>query len=73
MKCIRSHKEVKKVIWDANSKAYDDLYSKLWTWQGEIFNLAKMSERKSRDLDHARCVKSEDQKVLGKDNGIKER
>ena len=32
-----------------------------------------MSERKSRDLDPARCVKSEDQKVWGKDNGIKER
>lgn len=32
-----------------------------------------MRERKSRDLDYVKCIKSDDQKVLAKDNDIKER
>ena len=32
-----------------------------------------MSERKSRDLDHVKCIKSDDQKVLLKGNDVKER
>lgn len=36
-----------------------------------MFKLAKMREMKSRDLDHTRCIKSDNQKVLVKDNAIK--
>ena len=45
------------------------------TREGEknIFQLAKIGERKSWDIDHVKCVKSSDQKVLLKDNDIKER
>ena len=35
--------------------------------------LVKIRERKSRDLDHVKCIKSNDQKALVKDNGNKER
>ena len=29
----------------------------------DIFKLAKMRERRNKDLDHAKCIKSDDQKV----------
>ena len=38
-----------------------------------IFKLAKMRERKGRDLDHAKCIKSNYQKALVKDNDLKKR
>lgn len=63
-----ANKEVKKIVSYAKAKAYKDLYNKLETREWEIFKLVRMRERKSRDLDHARCIKSEDQKVLVKDN-----
>ena len=57
-------KEVKKVASDAKSKAYDDLYTKLGTREGEkdIFKLARMREKKSRDLDHIGFIKSKKKK-----------
>lgn len=60
---------------EAKHKAYDDLYRKLGTREGEkdVYKLARMRERKSRDLDHVRCIKSDDQRVLVKDDEIKER
>ena len=39
----------------------------------DILKLAKIRERKSRDLDNVKRIKSNDQKVLVKDNDIKER
>ena len=35
--------------------------------------LAKLRERKNVDLDNVKCIKSDDQKVLVKDNDYKER
>ena len=32
-----------------------------------------MRERKNKDLDHVKCIKSDDYKVLVKDNDIRER
>ena len=68
-------KEAKKTVSDAKFKAYDDLYHKLGTKEGEmgIYKLAKIRDRKCRDLDHVRWIKSEDQRVLVKDEEIKER
>ena len=39
----------------------------------DICKLAKIRKRKSRDSDHVKCIKRNDQKVLLKDNDIKER
>ena len=74
-KIYKAKKEAKKVVSDAKRKAYDDLYNRLRTRDGEndIFKLAKIRERKSRDLYHVKCIKSNDQKVLVNDNDIKER
>ena len=68
-------KEAKKAVSDAKFKAYDDLYHKLGTKEGEmgVYKLARIRDRKCRDLDHVRCIKSEDQRVLVKDEEIKER
>ena len=51
------------------------LYNRLGTSEGDkdIFKLAKIGERKSKDLDHVKCIKSNDQKILVKDNDIKEK
>jgi len=45
------------------------------TKEGErnIYKLGKSRERKIRDLNQVKCIKSEDAKVLVKDEEIKER
>src|SRR4029450_8402731 len=60
------NKEVKKVVSEAKHRAYDDFYSKLGTKDGEknIYKLAKLRERKTRDFSHIKCIKSEDSRVL---------
>ena len=60
---------------EAKLKAYDDLYTRLDSKEGEkrIYKLAKIRERKSRDFNHVKCIKSEDSKVLVKDEETKER
>jgi hypothetical protein len=68
-------KEAKKVVQEAKYKAYDELYSKLGTNDGEknIYKLAKTREMKTRDLNGVKCIKDEDQRVLVKEEQIKER
>ena len=39
----------------------------------DTFKLTKRKEKKSGDLDRVKCIKSDKQKVLVKDNDIKER
>lgn len=39
----------------------------------DIFKLASTRKRKTKKLDHVRCKKSNGQKVLVRDNDIKER
>ena len=70
----KAKKESKKEISDAKFKGYDDLCNRLGTRKEEkdIFKLAKIREIKSIDLDHVKCIKSNDQKVLVKANDIKE-
>lgn len=40
--------------------------------ENDIFKLAKTRKKKSRDLFHVKCIKSNDQKVAMKDNDINE-
>jgi len=51
------------------------LYTRLGTREGEkeIYNLAKLREKKTRDCDHVKCIKSLDNKILVKDDEIKDR
>ena len=62
IKCIKKvKKEAKEVVSDAKCKACDDLYNKLGTREGEN-DIFKIREMKSRDLDHGKCIKSNDQR-----------
>ena len=68
-------KEVKKVISNAKLKAYDNLYNRLDTKEGEkdIYKLAKLREKKTKDFNHIKWVKGKDERVLIKEEEIKER
>jgi len=54
-------KIAKKAIAIAKSKAYNRLYQKLESKEGEkeIFKLARVRERRTRDLGVVRCIKDE--------------
>jgi len=68
-------KVVKKTVAVAKSMAFDKLYHRLGTKEGEkeVFRLARARARKTRDLGVVRCIKDEDSKVLYEDVEIKER
>ena len=76
---LKNYKEAKKVakraISEARSKAYENLYKRLDTKDGErdIYKLAKARERKIRDLNQMKCIKDENQNVLVNEGVIKER
>ena len=59
----------------SNTKAYDELYCKLGTKDGEknMYKLAKTMEMKTRVLNGVKCIKDGDRRVLVKEEEIKER
>ena len=77
--CRARYKEAKKVAKKAvavvKSLAYNRLYRRLETKEGEkdVFKLARARERRTRDLDVVRCIRDENGKVLCEDDEIKER
>ena len=68
-------KLAKKAVVIEKNDAYERLYQKLKTKEGEkdVFNLAKARERKTRDLGCVKCIKGEDGKVLVEEAEIKDR
>jgi len=68
-------KELKKVVQNTRTKVYKEVYEKLDTKEieNDIYRIARIRERKTRDLCIVRCVKDEDQKVLVRDEEIKKR
>ena len=44
----------------AKGKAYDDLYQRLGTKEGEkdIYRMARIRERKTRDVNQIKCIKN---------------
>ena len=68
-------KVAKRIIAAAKSRANDKLYPKLETKEGEkeVFKLARVRERRTRDLGVVRCIKDENGKVLSEGAEIKER
>ncbi|KAM1273924.1 hypothetical protein ACFX2H_023755 [Malus domestica] len=71
----RAKQEAKKAVREANLAAYDDMYKRLDTKEGEldIYKLARAREKKTRDLNEVRCIKDEDGKVLATENVVKDR
>jgi hypothetical protein len=59
----------------AKGQAYDDLYQRLGTKEGEkdIFRLVRIRERKTRDINQIKCIKDGTDQLLVKDVEIKDR
>ena len=68
-------KVAKKAVAVAKSLAYDRLYHRLGTKEGEkeVFKLARVRERRTRNLDVVKCIRDENGKVLFEDAEIKEK
>ncbi|KAM1231943.1 hypothetical protein ACFX2G_042792 [Malus domestica] len=71
----KAKQEAKKAVREAKLAAYDDMYKRLDTKEGEldIYKLARAREKKTMDLNQVRCIKDEDGKVLATENAVKDR
>ncbi|KAK1666393.1 hypothetical protein QYE76_054552 [Lolium multiflorum] len=68
-------KAAKRAVREARGRAYEDLYQRLNTKEGErdIYKMAKFRERKTRDVNEVKCIKDGDDQLLVKDEAIKRR
>ena len=65
----------KRAVSVAKGKAYDDLYQRLGTKEGEkdIYRMARIRERKTRNINQIKCIKDGTDRLLVKDDEIKGR
>jgi hypothetical protein len=68
-------KTAKRAMSEAKGRAYDDLYQRLSTKEEEkdVYKMARIRERKMRDLNQVKCIKDEMDQLLVKGQGIKQR
>jgi hypothetical protein len=68
-------KTAKWVVSEARGRMYDGLYQRLGTKEGEknIYRMAKSRKRKTRDIIQIKCIKDETERLLTKDEDIKNR
>src|SRR4051812_13006917 len=61
-------KAAKRAIGEARGRAYEDLCQWLGTKEGErdIYKMAKIRDRKMRDIGQAKCIKDKSRPTLGK-------
>ncbi|WVZ49707.1 hypothetical protein U9M48_001039 [Paspalum notatum var. saurae] len=66
-------KIAKRAVSEAKGRAYDDLYQRLSTKEGEkdIYRMARFRERKTRDLNQVKCIKDARDQLLMKEEDIK--
>jgi hydrogenase maturation factor HypF (carbamoyltransferase family) len=64
----------KQAVSVAKSQAYDDLYQRLGTKEGEkdIYRMARIRERKTRDINQIKCIKDGTDRLMVKDEEIKD-
>jgi hypothetical protein len=65
----------KRAVSVAKGQAYDGLYQRLGTKEGEkdIYRMARIRERKTRDINQIKCIKDGTDRLLAKDEEIKDR
>jgi hypothetical protein len=58
---------------EARGQAYTELYRKLDTKKSEndVYKMAKLRERKTRDFNQVKCINDESDRLLVKDEEIK--
>jgi hypothetical protein len=68
-------KTVKRAVSEVRGRMYDRLYQWLGTKEGEkgIYRMAKSRERKTRDIIQVKCIKDKTERLLTKDEDIKNR
>ncbi|KAM3386548.1 hypothetical protein ACQJBY_009864 [Aegilops geniculata] len=68
-------KAAKRAVGEARGRAYEDIYQRLGTKEGErdIYKMAKIRERKTRDIGQVKCIKDGAGQLLVKDEEIKHR
>lgn len=66
--------KAKRVARDAKLEAYENFCNELGSKDGEvkISKLAKLRDKKSKDLDGVRCIKDDEDKVFMKDEEIRD-
>jgi hypothetical protein len=68
-------KMAKRAVSEANGRVYVDLYRRLSTKKGkkDVYKMARIRERKTRDLNQVKCIKDEIGQLLLKGQDIKPR
>jgi hypothetical protein len=68
-------KTTKRAVSEAIGRVYDGLYQRLGMKEGEndFYRMAKSRERKTRDIIQVKCIKDETERLLTKDEDIKNR
>ncbi|GJN28926.1 hypothetical protein PR202_gb17100 [Eleusine coracana subsp. coracana] len=65
----------KRAVSVAKGQTYDNLYQRLGTKEGEkdIYRMARIRERKTRDINQIKCIKDGIDRLLVRDDEIKDR
>jgi hypothetical protein len=68
-------KTAKRAVSEARSQMYDGLYQRLAMkeWEKDIYRMTKSRERKTRDIIQIKCIKDATERLLTKDEDIKNR
>jgi hypothetical protein len=68
-------KTAKRAVSEARGQMYDGLYQRLGTKEGEkdIYRMTKNRERKMRDIIQVKCIKDKTERLITKDEDIKNR
>jgi hypothetical protein len=66
-------KTAKRAVSEARGQVYDGLYQRLGTkeWEKDIYRMVKSRERKTRDIIQVKCIKDAAERLLSKDEDIK--